>query len=60
MKHLKAKIKTFKTFLLKLTCTLAYTTMLVILDNHRKSLRTVGVYDLSDLDSESGIESSEE
>ena len=58
MKHLKAKIKILETLLLRLTCSLAYTTMLVILDNYRKSLRTVGVYDLSDLDSESGIESS--
>ena len=58
MKLPKAKSKIIETLLLKLTCTLAYTTMLVILDNHRKSLRTEGVFDLSDLDSESGIESS--
>ena len=57
MKLLKTKIKIFKTLLLNLACTLAYTTMLVIIDNHKKSLRTEGVYDLSDLDSESGFES---
>ena len=57
--NMKSNIK-IETLLIKLACFLAYVTWLVILNNYRRSLRIEGVYDLSDLSSESGIDSGTE
>ena len=57
--NMKSNFK-IETLLIKLACCLAYVTWLVILNNYRRSLRTEGVFDLSDLSSESGIDSGSE
>ena len=49
-----------ETLLIKLACCLAYATWLVLLNNYKRSLRIEGIFDLSDLDSESGIDSGTE